>query len=40
MIPEDFKDYFINATPSVQPTIVSILLELSTSDSTISDSSE
>lgn len=40
MIPEDFRDYFVNATPSEQSAIVSTLLELSTSYSSISDSEE
>ena len=40
MIPEDFKDYFVNATARAQSEMVNTLLELSVKDTRICDSGE
>jgi len=40
MIPEDFKDFFLNSSASVQSEIVSQLLSISTDDSNLIDNNE
>ena len=40
MIPEDFKDYFVNCCTSDQQSIISSLLSISTTDCNLADNSQ